>query len=262
MTPTNTPKNMEPISRQQLNAATAADLAEILRGPRERAAAWVRTAAEGGVVEAQAVFGQMLLDGQGLPVDREQAVYWFKRAADADHPMAMNMLGQCHHHGWGVPVNLVLATYWYRLAAQQGLDWGMYNYATALALGEGICADRPQALAWFEKAAALGHAKSINIIGGFHEDGWEVPVDKQQAFEHYRRAAEGGDFRGQFNYARLLIERGDIDAALPWLDRLPETATPAFLAKARAFLEQAADARVRAKAAELAARPATRGPAA
>jgi len=253
---------MEPISPQQLNAASADDLAEILRGPRERAAAWVRAAAEGGVAEAQAVYGQMLLDGQGIPVDREQAVYWFKRAADANHAMAMNMLGQCHRHGWGVPANLVLAAYWYRLAAQQGLDWGMYNYATALALGEGLEADRPQALAWFEKAAALGHAKSINIIGGFHEDGWEVPVDKEQAFEHYRRAAEGGDFRGQFNYARLLIERGDIEAALPWLDRLPETATPAFLAKARAFLQQTDDARVRARAAELARPAAGRGPAA
>ncbi|OVZ57945.1 hypothetical protein CDO44_16340 [Pigmentiphaga sp. NML080357] len=242
---------MEPIPPRQLNAATAEDIAEILRGPRERAAAWIRTAAEGGVTEAQAVFGQMLLDGHGMPADREQAVYWFKRAADANHAMAMNMLGQCHRHGWGVPANLVLAAYWYRLAAQQGLDWGMYNYATALALGEGVPADRAQALEWFERAAALGHAKSINILGGFHEDGWVVPVDKDLAFDHYRRAAQGGDFRGQFNYARLLIERGDIESALPWLARLPETATPAFLAKAGAFFAQASDPRVRAQAAEL-----------
>ncbi|MDX3907230.1 MAG: tetratricopeptide repeat protein [Pigmentiphaga sp.] len=242
---------MPPVSPRHLNTASAEDLAEILRGPPERAAPWIRTAAEGGVTEAQAVFGQMLLDGHGVPVDREQAVYWFKRAADANHPMALNMLGQCHRHGWGVPANLVLAAYWYRLAAQQGLDWGMYNYATALALGEGVPTDREQALEWFQRAAAAGHAKSINIVGGFHEDGWVVPADKDLAFDHYRRAAEAGDFRGQFNYARLLIERGEIEAALPWLDKLPATATTPFLAKAAAFLQKARDPRVRAKAALL-----------
>lgn len=252
-------RSMHPITPRRLNTATPEEIAEVLRGPEEHAVAWIRAAAEGGVSEAQAVYGQILLDGRGTPVDREQAVYWFKRAADANHAMAMNMLGQCHRHGWGGPVNLVLAAYWYRLAAQQGLDWGMYNYGTALALGEGVPADRAQAMAWFKRAAALGHAKSINILGGFYEDGWEVPVDKERAFEHYRRAAEGGDFRGQFNYARLLVERGEIDLALPWLERLPETATPAFLAKVAAFFARAGDARVRAVAQRLERRAGARG---
>jgi hypothetical protein len=70
---------------------------------------------------------------------------------------------------------------------------------------------RADALDWFQRAAALGHAKSINLIGGFYEDGWVVAVDVDAAFDHYRRAAEAGDFRGQFNYARLLAERGHID---------------------------------------------------
>ncbi|VCU69827.1 Putative beta-lactamase HcpC precursor [Pigmentiphaga humi] len=251
---------MSSISPQQLNAASAEDFAEILRGPRDRAAAWLRTAAEGGVVEAQAVYAQMLLDGDGVAADPEQAVYWFKRASDANHAMAMNMLGQCHRHGWGVAQNLVLAAYWYRLAAQRGLDWGMYNHATALALGEGVQADRQEALAWFERAAGLGHAKSINILGGFHEDGWGgLPADKEQAYAYYLRAAEGGDFRGQFNIARLLIERGEIDAALPWLDRIPDTATAAFLAKAASFLAESGDDRLRAKAHELRRQALARG---
>ncbi len=33
----------------------------------------------------------------------------------------------------------------------------------------------------------------------------------------YRRSAEGGDFRGQFSYAAVLADRGQIDAALVWL---------------------------------------------
>jgi TPR repeat protein len=91
---------------------------------------------------------------------------------------------------------------------------------------------------WLSKAAALGHAKSINIVGGFYEDGWEVDVDMDKALDHYIRAAEGGDFRGQFNAARLLADRGRMDDAVRWLRRVPDTATVAFLEKTRDFLLQ------------------------
>jgi TPR repeat protein len=112
----------------------------------------------------------------------------------------------------------------------------MYNYATALALGDGVPEDKPAALAWFERAAALGNAKAVNYIGSFHEDGWVVPRDMAKAAECYAKAAEGGDFRGQFNHARMLVEAGDVEAARHWLTRCGETATPAFRDKARHWL--------------------------
>jgi TPR repeat protein len=112
----------------------------------------------------------------------------------------------------------------------------MYNLATLLALGEGVPEDRVEALAWYRRAAALGHAKSINLIGGFYEEGWVVDRDLAIAREHYRVAAEGGDFRAQYNYARFLIAEGWIDVALFWLRRVPETATPDFLGNLAAFL--------------------------
>ncbi|WP_179402146.1 tetratricopeptide repeat protein [Burkholderia guangdongensis] len=229
---------METVSLRSLAAAAASPraLRAILSGPPERTAAWVAAAAENGIVDAQAVYGQVLLDGRGVPRDPAAALVWFRHAARADHPMAMNMLGRCYEFGWGTAACATVAVYWYRLAARAGLDWGMYNYATALALGNGVAEDRAGALAWFRRAAALGHAKSTNLIGGFYEDGWVVPADRAAAFEHYRRAAEAGDFRGQFNYARLLVERGRVDDALAWLARVPDTATPAFVAKMRAYL--------------------------
>ena len=227
---------MEAVSLSALAAASPRELAAILSGPPERAAAWVAAAAGNGIVEAQAVYGQYLLDGHGVPRDPAAALVWFRHAANADHPMAMNMAGRCYEFGWGTAVCAPVAVYWYRLAARAGLDRGMYNYATALALGNGIEEDRVEALAWFRRAAALGHAKSLNLIGGFYEDGWAIPADPAAAFDHYRRAAEAGDFRGQFNYARLLGERGRIDEALAWLARVPATATPAFVAKMHAYL--------------------------
>jgi len=226
----------ERVPLRALATVSADAFASILAGPPERAAAWVAAAAHNGIVDAQAVYGQFLLDGHGVERDPPAAFTWFRHAARRDHPMAMNMLGRCYENGWGTAACAEVAVYWYRLAARAGLDWGMYNYASALALGRGIATDRAEALDWFRRAAALGHAKSLNFIGSFYEDGWVVDADASIAADYYRQAAEGGDFRGQFNHARMLAARGEIDEALAWLARVPCTATPRFIGQLHAWL--------------------------
>ena len=82
-------------------------------------------------------------------------------------------------------------------------------------------------------AAALGHAKSANFIGAFHEEGRIVPRDLAKAAECYAAAAEGGDFRGRFNHGRLLAEAGRTEEAVGWIARGAETATPHFRRRMR-----------------------------
>jgi TPR repeat protein len=223
----------------ELNALSPDDIAARLSGPPEERAAFVRAAAEAGVAEAQAVFGQMLLDGAGVTRNEAAALGWFVRAAAQHHLMAINMVGRCYDLGWGTTPDKRRAAECYRIAAERGLDWGMYNYATLLALGDGVAEDKAAALDWFDKAAKLGNAKAINFVGSFHEDGWVVPRDMKKAARLYARAAEGGDFRGAFNHARMLGAAGKVEEAIGWLKRAGATATPAFVDKASAWLEAA-----------------------
>jgi TPR repeat protein len=192
----------------------------------------IRAGAEAGVAEAQAVLGQTLLDAGAAA----EGFGWFSKAAAHGHLMALNMVGRCYDLGWGVAVDKARAAECFRIAATRGLEWGMYNYATALTLGEGVAEDKAGALDWFGKAASLGNAKAINYVGSFHEDGWVVAKDMAKAAECYARAAEGGDFRGAFNHARMLAGEGRFDEARQWIARCFETATPAFVEKARGFL--------------------------
>lgn len=222
-----------------LDALTADDIAARLSGPPEERAAFVRSAAEAGLAEAQAVYGQMLLDGAGVPQNEPAALVWFTKAAAQHHLMAINMVGRCYDLGWGVPPDKARAAECYRIAAERGLDWGMYNYATLLALGAGVAEDKAAALDWFQKAAKLGNAKATNFVGSFHEDGWVVSRDMAKAARFYARAARGGDFRGCFNHARMLGAAGKADEAMEWLKRAGETATPAFVDKASAWLAHA-----------------------
>jgi len=213
----------------------------------------VRAAAERGVPEAQALYGQMLLDGRLVAHAPAAALGWFERAARGGNVMAMNMVGRCLDQGWGVARSQRLALPWFRKAAERGLHWGMYNLATLLVLGEGgVERDRAQAYHWLKRAVELGHVKSMNLLGGFYEDGWEVRQDRAVARELYRRSAAGGDFRGRFNYARMLADEGDLIGALHWLRQVPETATPAFLKQMKAFLLQSPVAPLREFAATLA----------
>lgn len=224
------------MTQAELIALTPAEIAARLAGPPEARAAFVRAAAEAGMAKAQAVYGQMLLDGVGVLADPAAALGWFVKAAAQHHMMALNMVGRCYDLGWGTAIDKARAAECYRIAAGAGLDWAMYNYATLLALGDGVAEDKAVALRWLEKAAALGNAKAINFVGSFYEDGWACARDMAVAADCYARAAEGGDFRGCFNHARLLGATGRIDEALPWLARAGALGTPAFVAKAADWL--------------------------
>ncbi|MGY6269076.1 tetratricopeptide repeat protein [Achromobacter denitrificans] len=230
---------MKTYSAAQVAATTAEELARLREeGPLEDYAAWIRAAAELGLAEARAIYGQMLLDGAGVERDQPEGLAWFKRAANADHLMAINMVGRCYENGWGVAPDDTVAAYWFRLAADRGLDWGMYNYAHMLRAGRGGMAQDPAAaLALYQKAAQAGHVKSIGVVGRYYEAGDVVAQDMDHAYDCYRRCAEGGDFRGMFHLGRLLLLRGRKQDAVQWLVRVPETATPAFLREANAMLQ-------------------------
>ena len=220
-----------------------AEAREALAGPAR--AALIREAAEAGLAEAQAVLGQMLLDGAEVAKDARAGFGWFMRAAAQGHLASLNMVGRCYELGWGVAPDPARAAECFRIAAERGLTEAMYNHATQLALGRGVEQDRPTALAWLRRAAARGFAKAENFVGSFHEDGWATPVDPLAAAQCYARAAHGGDFRGCFNHARVLVGKGRVREALPWIAKAAALGTERFRGQLRGWLEAQADAELR-----------------
>jgi len=210
-----------------------------------KAAQAVLMAAGQGVLEAQALLGQILLDGRGIERDPALAVKWFGIAARRGHLMARNMLGRCHEHGWGCPADAAEAARHYRHAAKAGLDWGLYNLANLLGTGRGVPLDHQQAFACYLQAATMGHAKSMNLVGRYLEQGLVAGADLPRPAVWYLRSAEAGDFRGQFSHAAMLVEQGDVDGALLWLQRALGGGNANFLRASAPVLAQAADERVR-----------------
>ncbi|TMU78719.1 sel1 repeat family protein [Pseudomonas fluorescens] len=208
---------------------SGAQLSAMLEQSPARAAQAILLAAGEGEVEAQALLGQILLDGQGIAQDQSLALRWFGIAAERGHLMARNMLGRCHEHGWGVAADASIAAQHYRIAAEAGLDWAMYNLANLLATGRGVAMNHSRALALYRCAAERRHAKSMNLLGRYLEEGQACPVDAAAARDWYRRSAEGGDFRGQFSFAAVLAGEGRIEEALNWLGEAMSKGNLAFL---------------------------------
>ncbi|WP_236646534.1 tetratricopeptide repeat protein [Aristophania vespae] len=140
--------------------------------------------------------GKILLNSTYLKPDHEQARSWFLIAAQAQYGPAYNMLGRCSHFGWGCDRELSQAVSYYQKAAQLGDLWGCYNLGIMTLRGLGIQANRADAYLLFRKAALQGHAKSMNLLARFIEEGWETPRNPQAALEWYKRSAEGEIIEG------------------------------------------------------------------
>ncbi|GBR03253.1 tetratricopeptide repeat protein [Acetobacter oeni] len=203
--------------------------ARVDRAPLPEHIEAIRLGALKGDPLAQVQWGQALLDSDYMESDPAAAAGWFSIAAKAGFGPAENMLGRCHHFGRGYPKDLARAAVHYGRAAALGDEWGRYNLGILTLRGLGMPADRARAFALFSVAAANGHAKSMNILARFLEEGWETERDPAAALRWYRRSAEGGDYRGQHNYATALLEAGFAEEALGWWRRAVEDATSDIL---------------------------------
>lgn len=222
-------------------------LAMLEESPASAARA-ILSAAQANMVDAQALLGQILLDGSGIERDPALALVWFLIAARHGHAMAQNMAGRCHEHGWGCEPDAAKAAEHYRLAAEACLDWGFYNYGNLLATGRGVNKDQARALACYRKAAELGHAKSMNLLGRYLEEGLCCVQDLTAAHEWYQRSAQAGDFRGQFSHAAVLADQGRIEEAVYWLKTALANGNLNFLRVSRKTLLQAVHPQLRALA--------------
>ncbi|MDZ7919845.1 tetratricopeptide repeat protein [Rhodoferax sp.] len=227
-----------PASAEALAQLKPADWHVVVQGEPTAAAQWMLIGARLGNADAQTTLGQWLLDGHGLDRHPADALAWFLKAAMQGHPMGKNMAGRCLENGWGCDADAAAAAHWYGQAAKQGLDAAMYNLANLLVSGKGVAQDRAAALDWYRQAASQGHVKSKTKMGRFYETGLVVAQDLDAAFVCFEEGARGGDFRGQFNYAGMLAQRGQLDDALEWLRKVPLTATPAYQAEVGPLLLQ------------------------
>jgi uncharacterized protein len=219
---------MNPRSLRLMSSVSIVSLLGRMNTPRlqalfaqdpQRAAEWVYAAAIDGVTAAQTCYGRMLLAGTGINKDAGQALKWFRRAAAAGDADAINMLGRCLDAGWGTDEDPAAAAEHFHRAADLGHAWAQYNLGHMYLDGRGTKRDVTLAYLSYMKAAEQRHERAMSLVGRCCEEGWGTPRNLDAAADWYRRSAEAGYFRGQYNWASILLKAGRFEESARWFER-------------------------------------------
>lgn len=133
----------------------------------QRAAPWMRRAAENDLPAGQSEYGKMLLRGDGVPVDAERGAAWIQRAAQSGLPSAISNLALLHMRGEGVAKDSRRAADLYRTAAEAGEPDACLRLGLLYSTGNGVDADDSLARIWWTRGAQAGHAPCAEQLASF-----------------------------------------------------------------------------------------------
>ena len=97
-----------------------------------------------------------------------------------------------YHNGWGVPQDYTEALRWFRKAAAQGHAGAQAKLGLMYSRGRGVTQDYDAAVRWYRKAAAQGHAGAQYNLGQMYRRGQGVKQDYVRAYVWWELAVAKG----------------------------------------------------------------------
>ena len=262
-------------ARGQFELAGMYEAGEGIEPNLELAVKWYKRAAENDHTEAQLILAKLFQEGRGVPLDQHQALHWLARLSEFDRDEdnqsyardRMTAVSAMEAHaeltlrrkdGWPMRIGN-----WMEQGnpAEDAPPAKLFQYATCLAFGFDTERNRPEAMKWVQRAADGNHADAQYLLAVHHEQGRELPLDDQQSFALYKKAAaqnhaaaanqlgvklllgesagrdaaaaqkyflqaaEGGNADGMFNLATQLAS-SDEGAAVKWYQRAARLGQP------------------------------------
>ncbi|MCA9052548.1 MAG: SEL1-like repeat protein [Planctomycetaceae bacterium] len=168
--------------------------------------------AEHGDAEAQHSLAVRYRDGHGVDRDYTEAMRWGHRAADQGNPAALDFVGWMYFTGTGVPRNSVLAAGYFK-ASSRGCAAGAWNLGQCYFAAQGVEQDVPQALVEWKRAAAVGHGRAASTAAMVYLSGEGVPADRDEALRLAELAVELDDPSGLVVLGEICFQDGDLDRA-------------------------------------------------
>ncbi len=172
----------------------------------------LRRAAEQGDAQAQLALAIRHRDGKGVEPNPVEAMRWAHLAADAGHAEAMDFVGFAYLRGAMVPRSTALAFGYFRAAAPKSAQ-AAFNLGQCYYGAQGTEQDCAKALEWWEKAADRGHGRAAAAAAMAHLTGEGVPRDAVKARRLAERAAELGNASGLVLLGELHFQAGEVEAA-------------------------------------------------
>lgn len=163
-------------------------------------------------------------EAQARPREEEQqrALPALIKTAEGGDSVAMFRLGQVYEWGLAGNVDFKQAAKWYERAARAENPAGISAYATDVLYGRnGVSRSPSEAIAMWERAAALGDGSAMNRLGELMRYGNKIagiPENEQQAMAWFEKGANVGNYLAMQGLAGLL-PMSDTAARKQWSQR-------------------------------------------
>jgi len=176
-------------SRTWVDKSTPAKFRQAFENNDEKAGERFLRAAERGDLDALCVVGAMHFKGAlGVMMDARKTEECWRRAAERGHAISMVSLGELY--SWGVP---------------------------------GVPKDEKKSLEWLLKAGRRGNVDAAVSLGLMYlgKPYSDIPEDLSEAAKWFRKAAEHGESRAQWQLALLCLRADPPDAsqAAKWMSK-------------------------------------------
>jgi PQQ-dependent catabolism-associated CXXCW motif protein len=154
---------------------------------------------------------------QGLSLRQQgrydEAMTAFRAAADSNSAAAMSAIGDAYSTGHGAPKDMQQALVWYRRAAALGDAYGINVVGYIITTGgAGLTPDPVTGLLWYRRAAELGNTGGLNNLAYAYWRGQGTDANMAEALRLFRQSAEMGN-------AISMLNLGDIFSSAEWGQR-------------------------------------------
>lgn len=122
--------------------------------------------------------------------------------------------------------SIILLLSMHLAAAERGDGQTQFQQARASLLGESVPKDVNKAFEFMKSAAAHGHPDAIGGLGYFYSVGIVVAKDDKLATEYFRKGAELGSAKSQFNLGKMLLAVNQVDEGLAWMKKAADQSLP------------------------------------
>ncbi|MCJ8322804.1 MAG: sel1 repeat family protein [Rhizobiales bacterium] len=205
----------------QVNTRASLDLAwkyfngEGVDQDYEKAYIWFKKAADSGDAKATWEVAKMYGYGVGIAQNSKKGNAWFEKAFVRFEEAGLQGDGHASRkvaemYQWGVTVdwNIDKAVFWFERAGEQGDVLALMGLAYIITYGiGGLTYDIEKGNRWYKKAAELGNAKAMFIMGTRYFYGRDLIQDYGKAHYWYIKAAEQGDAWAHGNLGEM-FEKG------------------------------------------------------
>ncbi len=153
-----------------------------------------RLLAEQGSSAAQYYLGMLCANGWGTKKNRVKAVHWYRMAAAQNHTLAQYALANALLNGQGVGQDEIEAFRWFLSAAKAGDAHSQFAVGLMYLNGRGgLQKDYQQAITWFTTASTREHVISMIKLGDIYLKGKGVTQNIPEALSFYQQAAAKGN---------------------------------------------------------------------